>query len=175
MENPIEILYSWQALLVALAASGLTQLVKTIYDITKGHRELKRVSTPPAAATPVETKATTYRQSTAPVKPRIVGKETRKGNLWLNRVIFPMVPIVIGSLIGAILPLRPEVLVEYVGAHVSGFVMQHLVYATWGAACGQFADYTFTKAKAIMKAMTDSKGEEVLSKMNSSGGDDSEE
>jgi hypothetical protein len=152
MDNPIEILYSWQALLVALTASGLTQLTKTIYDISKGSKEIKKGSVPPPVLSPPsETAESPYRDPVL-VKPAIVGKETRKANLWLNRVIFPMVPIFFGALLGAFLPLHPEVLVTYVDAHVEGAVMATLVYATWGAACGQFADYIFSKAKAVMSA-----------------------
>lgn len=160
--NPIEILYSWQALLVAIMASGLTQLIKTVYDIAKGRQILKKQSTPPPAPAPAEESVVGYRE---PVKPRIIGKETRKSNIWLNRVVLPSIPIVIGALIGAFIPLRPEVLIEYVQAHVDGWFTQSFVYSIWGAACGQFADYTFSKAKSLMKAAVDSRGAEAAAKL----------
>jgi hypothetical protein len=84
--NPIEILYSWQALLVAITASGLTQLIKTIYDISKGRQVLKKISTPPPAPTE---KPVGYRDS---AKPAAVGKEVRQSNVWLNRVVLPVIP-----------------------------------------------------------------------------------
>ncbi len=142
MENPVEILYSWQALLVAITAAGLTQLIKTIYDIVVGQMAAKRAA---AAGT----------------KPMKMGKAKRQSNPWLNRIVFPIVPIVLGALIGAFVPLRPEVLVEYVGAHVEHWFWQHSVYALWGAACGQFADYVFSKAKAMVRAFVDNKSESV--------------
>lgn len=145
MDNPVEILYSWQALLVAITAAGLTQLIKTIYDIVHGQIVAKKAAEKPAG------------------KLSKVGKAKRQANPWLNRIVFPIIPIVLGALIGALVPLRPEVLVEYVEGHVDGF-WQYPVYAMWGAACGQFADYVFSKAKAMVRAFVDSK---------SSGGDQS--
>lgn len=160
--NPIEILYSWQALLVAITASGLTQLIKTIYDISKGRQVLKKTSTPPPAPT----------EKPDPVKPAAIGKEVRQSNVWLNRIVLPTIPIVIGALIGAFIPLRPEVLIEYVEGHVDGWYTQAFVYSIWGAACGQFADYTFSKAKSLLKAIIDSRGASAAAKLGV--GDDEE-
>lgn len=169
--NPIEILYSWQALLVAITASGLTQLIKTIYDISKGRQVLKKTSTPPPAPTE---KPVGYRDSAKP-KPAAIGKEVRQSNVWLNRVVLPVIPIVIGALIGGFVPLRPEVLIEYVEGHVDGWYTQAFVYSIWGAACGQFADYTFSKAKSLLKAVIDSRGASAAAKLGVEGETSTEE
>lgn len=164
--NPIEILYSWQALLVAITASGLTQLIKTIYDIAKGRQVLKKISTPPPSPDGVPTK---------PVKTAAVGKEVRQSNVWLNRIVLPTIPIVIGALIGGFIPLRPEVLIEYVEGHVDGWYTQAFVYSIWGAACGQFADYTFSKAKSLLRAVIDSRGATAAAKLGVDGETSTEE
>lgn len=150
MENPVEILYSWQALLVAITASGLTQLIKTIFDVALGRQVVKRMSMVPPPAD-------SDSKATVPVTTTTAGKEARKSNPWVNRILLPMIPILLGALIGALIPLRPEALTDYVDAKVPEWYWQDVIYGTWGAACGQFADYIFTKAKSILKAFIESK------------------
>lgn len=41
MENPLELMYGWQALLCAVACTGVAQLVKTILDLTMGAEKRK--------------------------------------------------------------------------------------------------------------------------------------
>jgi hypothetical protein len=74
-------------------------------------------------------------------------KERRKGNKWISKVALPMVPIVIGAVAAAFIPVRPEALIEYVGEHAKDGWQQLLAYGAWGAACGQFADYLYSKLK----------------------------
>ena len=78
-----------------------------------------------------------------------MGKEKRKANVWLTRVVLPAIPPVIGCLLGAFVPLRPEPLIEFVGEHLAGFD-QTLAYAAYGTVVGQFSDYIYSKAKAFM-------------------------
>ena len=42
MNSPLELLYSWQAILVAFACSGLTQFVVTCIDVRIGKEQRKR-------------------------------------------------------------------------------------------------------------------------------------
>jgi hypothetical protein len=109
--NPLDLIYCWQALLVAVACVGITQLAKTLIDST-------------------------------------MGKERRKDSVVLTRFVLPMMPIVVGVLVAVLIPVRPEVLIDYVSARVNNTWGELSTYALWGGACGQFADYTFTKAKA---------------------------
>jgi hypothetical protein len=141
--NPIEIIYSWQALLVACAATGLTQLTKVIIDIGRGHRH--------AVPTP------TVRDMAK------VGKELRESreelfNRVLNRLILPGLPIVYGTACACIVPARPEVIIEYAATHEIAGAGLYLLFAAWGAACGQFADYLFSKAKGAMEVFARSGG-----------------
>ena len=124
--NPLEVLYSWQALLVACGAVGLTQLVKTIHDVRAGQKA--------PVATP------TLRVAAK------VGKALRSDGVWMDRFILPMCPIVFGVCLAVLIPARPDPIVDYVKAHEIGKTAW-LIYAAWGAACGQFADYIFTKAR----------------------------
>lgn len=152
--NPVEILYSWQAVLVALMTAGLTQLIKTLLDIYGG---LKAAEETPTVRDMAK-----------------VGKEVRKRNLLLNRVILPAIPLVIGALIGAFVPLRPEVIIEYVEAHVQG-LWQGIVYGAWGAACGLFADYLVTKIRDLYQGAVASRVRQAEAALKPEAAEEEEE
>ena len=129
--NPLELLYSWQALLIAVAATGITQLVKTVIDIAWGHKD----------AEPTPTTKDALR----------VGEARRKRSVVVNRLVLPMTPIWTGALMAILVPIRPEAVMEYVTSQNIEGVGRLLVFAAWGAACGQFADYGFNKIKATLR------------------------
>lgn len=135
--NPLEILYCWQSLLVASAAVGLTQLVKTAYDVYRGRKA------------PIDTDTIG--------DARRVGKSVRKaeGSVLVNRVILPGCPILFGVLSALVIPARPDPIMAYVTAHHLSVFSAMSIYAGWGAACGQFADYIFTRAKKTLGRDTD--------------------
>lgn len=126
--GPLSLMYSWQALICATACVGVTQLAKTLIDIL-------------------------YRKK---VKDQAGDKEhareMRKDNAWLTRVVLPLIPILVGAVYAMVVPLRPEVLVEYTAEHVDGAGMQALAFAAWGGACGQFATMLHQKLKDFLKA-----------------------
>jgi len=74
----------------------------------------------------------------------VVGAKKRKANRWLSKLVMPLTPIIIGAAYAALVPLRPEVLHEYVAAHAQG-VWEYFAFAGWGAACGQFATMLHSK------------------------------
>ena len=112
--GPLEMFLSWQAVTVAAIASPLTQLVKTVIDLT-------------------------------------MTKDRRQGSRWLNRVAFPGLPVVFGALTAAFVPIRPDVLVEYVASSVDPGTMTTVAYAAWGAACGQFASTMFDRLRDFVR------------------------
>lgn len=79
------------------------------------------------------------------------GVPKRKGIMWLNRIVFPGVPIVIGVLLGAFVPLRPTFLIEFVNEYITGFSAT-VVYGAYGAIIGQFSDYIYSKLKKAIVA-----------------------
>lgn len=113
--GPLEMMYSWQALLCATACVGLTKMVKTAIDLK-------------------------------------MGKEKRKESRWLNHFFLPMLPILVGALYAAFVPLRPEVLIEYTAQHVTAPWLAVLAFAAWGAACGQFSTMLHQKLKDFIVA-----------------------
>jgi hypothetical protein len=131
--NPIELIYSWQALLVATAAFGVTQLMKTVLDIYWGKSLKKRASIIPAEASS-----------------RIVGKAQRKSSMMVNRVVLPVMPVILGAVFAMVVPARPEVLLDFVDARVDVAWHATMIYAAWGAACGQFSTFTFDKVKDVL-------------------------
>lgn len=129
--GPIEVLYCWQSILCALTAGGATQLVKTVVDIWWGH-------VAPAATPTVKDKLNT-------------GRDLRQRTIVVNRLVLPMVPVLVGSIYAIVVPARPDTLTAYVAAHVAGWT-GYLIYAAWGAACGQFSDYIVSKVKDLVAA-----------------------
>lgn len=127
--GPIEVLYCWQSLLCALSAAGLTQLVKTIIDIWWGH------------ASPVPTPTVKDKQ--------MVGKFLRQRQVIVNRLVLPMLPIIFGALYAITVPARPDAIATFVASHALG-TSALLVFAAWGGACGQFADYIVGKARDLL-------------------------
>lgn len=81
-----------------------------------------------------------------------MGKEKRKEKRWLNHFVLPMVPIMIGLLYGALVPLRPEVLIEYTAQHITSPWLTALAGGAWGAACGQFSTMLHQKLKDFLTA-----------------------
>lgn len=71
------------------------------------------------------------------------------------RIALHAIPVLIGFLFAALVPLRPEGLIEYVEAHAaSRWIEQAVVYGSWGAACGQFSAYMYDRVKEITQQTT---------------------
>lgn len=122
--NPLDILYTWQSALLSLVIVGLTQGVKAGIE---AHLLLKNQGTSKT------------------------GKELRGEIAVIDRAVLPLVPLVSGSLLAAFVPIRPEVLVQYVTEHGDG---SRLAYAMWGAAIGQFSDYLYQRVKRMIPEQT---------------------
>ena len=120
--NPLDILYAWQSALLAVVIVGLTQAVKAGIE---AYLVLKNAGTPKT------------------------GKELRGEVAVIDRAVLPLVPLVSGAIMGAFVPMRPEVLVQYVTEHGGG---SRLAYAMWGAAIGQFSDYLYQRFKRMLPA-----------------------
>lgn len=120
--NPLDILYAWQSALLAVVIVGLTQAVKAGIE---AYLLIKNAGTPKT------------------------GKELRGEVAVIDRAVLPLVPLVSGALMGAFVPVRPEVLVQYVTEHGGG---SRLAYAMWGAAIGQFSDYLYQRFKRMLPA-----------------------
>lgn len=81
------------------------------------------------------------------------GKETRQQSLLINSIILPATPITLGALLGVLLPLHPEELIKYMADHnITGFKAQ-MVFAAYGAAMGQFADYVWARYSSVVDGM----------------------
>lgn len=131
--NPLDILYAWQSALLAVVIVGITQGVKAgieAYLVLKNQGTTK------------------------------TGRELRKEISVLDRAVLPLVPLVSGALMGAFIPVRPEVLVQYVTEHGGG---SRLAYAMWGAAIGQFSDYLYQRFKRMLPAQPPAAPVETLS------------
>lgn len=79
-----------------------------------------------------------------------MGKEKRKANKWLSKVVYPVLPVVFGIAYAALVPLRPEVLIAYATEHTTGF-WTIVAYAGWGGACGQFSTTLYDKVLEFLR------------------------
>lgn len=77
-----------------------------------------------------------------------VGVERRRASRVLTRIVLPGLPPVIGAVLALALPVP-----ESVGAYVADLplALALLTRAAWGAAAGQFADYLYSKLKALVQ------------------------
>ena len=91
------------------------------------------------------------------------GKEKRKSNLWVTRVIMPALPPLLGFLIAMFIPVHPDSLVQFVDdplRELSAW-QGRAVYGVWGATCGQFSDYFYSKVKSLIEQATKKEGPEA--------------
>ena len=113
--GPLDLLFGWQSLIVAVAVYMLTQAVKAVANQTMG------------------------------------GKEERKKKVWVTRVILPALPPLIGAILAAFISVHPQSILDYVSHNELGAWEARGIFALWGAACGQFSDYMYSKAKGLVE------------------------
>lgn len=140
----LTIFYSWQSLLLAAVAWGMTQLVKaaidTVYEVRwarMGSQAKKKVS-----------------DSIPPIpggKPVKMGKVVRQQSIIVTRFVLPMTPILMGIAYANLIPLIPEPLMEYLSTNeIEGFEV-FSAKAAWGGACGMFSNYLYDRVKKTMQ------------------------
>lgn len=128
--GPLDSLFCIQAILVALVASGGTQLVKSVIDVVWGATH----------ETPTPTVADALK----------LGGALRRNTLIINRLILPMTAPAVGFFFAALVALRPENLTHYVESHNIVGWQAFCIYGCWGGACGQFSDYFVSKVKDFL-------------------------
>lgn len=88
-----------------------------------------------------------------------MGKDKRKANRVISKVLLPALPPILGA-VAAFIPAHPASLVEYVADQELDWATAQLIYASWGAACGQFADYFYSKVKDLIAHSTKPESED---------------
>jgi len=104
--GPLEILYSWQSVLLAIMITTLTHGVKALIDVKFG------------------------------------GTAARRRSKSMGKLVLPAIPLVLGAVLGILIPLRPDVLMAYIAQHN---VNSWAIGACYGIAVGQFADYIYQR------------------------------
>lgn len=112
--TPLDILYSWQSLFLAMVVAVMTQVVKTLLEDLIERRSGGS------------------------------GREKRKASIF-NTTLFPLVPLILGGILGRFFPMRPEYLVRYVTENHAST----LVYVLWGVSIGQLSDYLYQRLKVF--------------------------
>lgn len=78
----------------------------------------------------------------------IISKTREIENRWVRYVLFPLVPLVVGSIVCVLIPIHPQQIKDYAAG--SG-VNKNLFFMAYGAALGQFADYLHHRIRGILK------------------------
>lgn len=125
--GPLDVFLGWEAILLATLVYMATQLGKTIVDMAFAERA-KAVASAPNA-------------------PLSLGRERRRQSRVLTRVVLPALPPLLGAALALVLPL-PDSLAAWVGSQELWLAL--VARGAWGAACGQFADYLYSKLKALV-------------------------
>lgn len=79
-----------------------------------------------------------------------MGAEKRKASKLVSRVVLPAVPPILGACAAMVIPAYPESIVTYIAENSIDAASALLIYGAWGAACGQFADYLYSKTKDLL-------------------------
>lgn len=122
--DPLELLYSWQALLCAVACATITSNVKALKDLLYARRVLAGEVT----------------------------RRSRTVQFVVDKLVMPIVPVTVGALYAIFVPVIPEVLQNHLKVHEVVGTGRILALASWGGVCGQFASYTYDRVKDIMRA-----------------------
>lgn len=73
------------------------------------------------------------------------GKAWRDARPWVGKLLLPGVAVLVGALMAAFVPARPQMIDDYVeGKHLEG-LNARLIYASWGAACGAASSYLYDR------------------------------
>jgi hypothetical protein len=88
-----------------------------------------------------------------------IGREKRKKNVFLNRIVFPGVPVITGALVATFVPLHPEAIEVYLQKFDSIWETCSITIV-WGGVVGMFSDYSFSKIKDLADDWKNNKKDE---------------
>jgi hypothetical protein len=77
------------------------------------------------------------------------GKEERRKKVFINRIVLPATPIVLGSLVAVFVPLHPEALLTYFTDHAIVGGKQIAILIAYGSCLGQFSDYVWHRFSGL--------------------------
>lgn len=82
------------------------------------------------------------------------GKEARRRKIFINRIVLPATPIIIGSLVAVLVPLHPEALLTYITEHALVGSKKIAIMIAYGSCLGQFSDYVWHRFSGIKDDVT---------------------
>lgn len=83
------------------------------------------------------------------------GSENRQDVIWVNRVVLPGTPLLIGVLLTMLVPLHPEALISYLKDHSYVGMRELTILAVYGLVLGQFSDYVWHRFSGVMNDYKD--------------------
>lgn len=83
------------------------------------------------------------------------GTERRKSKAVVSEIVLPAVPAVLGVVLGAYLPLHPDMLIKYATEHEQSI---RLIGASYGFVVSIFSDWLYQRVRRRLNAMSASQG-----------------
>lgn len=77
------------------------------------------------------------------------GKEERQKKIFINRIVLPATPIILGSIVAVVVPLHPEALLQYITDHGIAGGKKWAIMVAYGACLGQFSDYVWHRYSGL--------------------------
>lgn len=135
----LEIFLCWQAGLVAIVASLVTEFVKRTINVLTAQKD--------------------DGDGKLSLRERL-SNELRTESVFINTLFLPTVPLVAGALLAWALP-HPEMMIAYMKTHAMPVWKVDAAYAAWGLFCGAFSSYLFDRVKSVITAVVEKKAATV--------------
>lgn len=79
------------------------------------------------------------------------GAEAREKVKFVDNLVLPAIPIVLGAVLAMVLPLTPDLIAAWVVDHALSKLNRLLVLASFGVVVGQFSDYAFHRISGLLE------------------------
>ncbi len=88
---------------------------------------------------------------------KLGGKDARANKIFVNRVILPALPLILGALGGLFVPIHPDALTLYLTEHAVTGTKYYIALAAYGGAVGQFSDYVWHRYSGLKDDLKEKK------------------
>lgn len=95
---------------------------------------------------------------------RFGSPEIRRKHIWVQRLLLPSIPLMLGVLVSVSVPLHPDALMTYMASHEFVGLRKWAILAIYGLVVGQFSDYVwsrYTGLKSVAKKKLKKKPEDA--------------
>lgn len=79
------------------------------------------------------------------------GAEAREKVKFVDNLVLPAIPIVLGCVLAMVLPLTPDLIAAWIVEHALSQGKRLLVLGSFGIVTGQFSDYAFHRISGLLE------------------------